>query len=222
MLKKMIFPFICMLLAGCSSAIISLATPSPTVDFETLPPSLFHFASQRCFAPCWQGITPATTDKASAEGIMDGLIRYSVIGKNMRFYNGYAENGYSVQLIYRGEKVYLTRIYLSENVPSLREVIDFLGAPDLVCLLIGEITDNDPEYETDILYLNRGVWLSSSQAFQEKENKGQLHPDLKLNEITFFRPEEDFELLEGDRTKKILRCASKWEGYVGYQIQSKY
>ena len=153
---------------------------------------------------------------------MDELIHYSVIGTDIRFYNGYDERGYSVKLVYNGEKVYLTRIYPSENIPQLGEVIDFLGSPDVVCLLSGTIPDSDPEYETDIVYLDRGVWLSSSQEFEEIEGKGELHPELKLNEITFFSPEEKFELLEGDRTEKILQCARKWEGYVGYEIQSKY
>ena len=104
----------------------------------------------------------------------------------MRFYNGYNESGYSVKLVYSGEKVYLTRIYPSENEPQVGEVVDFLGSPDVVCLLSGTIPDGNPGYETNIVYLNRGIWLSSNQEFDEMEGNGQLKPDLGLNEITFF------------------------------------
>jgi hypothetical protein len=219
MWKNALFLVFYILLAGCSKAI----TDSTSADaIGTLQPSLFHFASINCLAPCWQGITPGITDKATADSIMDGLIHFSSISSNIRFYDGYNEKGYSVELVYSGEKVYLTRIYPSENKPQIGEVIDFLGPPDAVCLLAGTIPDNDPEYETDVLYLKRGIWLSSWLKFDEMDGKGQLMPDLNLTEITFFSPEEKFELLEGNRTAKILKCVRDWEGYVGYKIQSKY
>ena len=81
MWKKTLLSVLCIPLADCSSARTGLTVPSPSAAaIGTLRPSLFHFASSNCLAPCWQGITPAITDKATAEGIMDGLIHYSVLG----------------------------------------------------------------------------------------------------------------------------------------------
>jgi hypothetical protein len=224
MWKRTSLLVLCILLTSCSNdAQAPMATLTALAVAGTLSPSLFHFASNSCVAPCWQGITPQITDKTAAETIMDGLIHSSVIGQDMRFYNGYEEKGYSVELDYEEEKVYLTRVYPSiDNRPLLSEVIDFLGPPDRVCLLAGTIPDSDREYETHILYLNRGIWLSSRSEFEETDGKGQLVSDLKLTDITFFSPQEQFKSLEGERTVKILEHAHRWEGYVDYEVYSKY
>ena len=206
----------CILLAGCSKTNAGL---SPSV-IKNLPPSLVYFASEGCQAPCWQGIAPGTTDRASAKKSVYEFIHSSASWNDGIFFNGYNEVGYSVELFFSGEKVRLTRILPSENKPRLGEVIDLLGRPERVCLNYFQVPDSVPTYRTDIVYLKRGIWLSSDAEFTMVDNHGHLSRSLDFNQITFFNPREKFNSLGGDRTDKIMQCAQKWKGFTRYEYQS--
>jgi hypothetical protein len=146
-IKPIPFFTLLVLLAGCTHPyVVAPLTPMP---------SLLHFIDSNCVAPCWKGIIPGETDEASAVSLVTAVGHEPVIVRGRAsividtktyeyatyFYR--LNKGDTLDLARKMVRLYVFKSDRKDR-PSLDNIVQAFGAPDLICSMSVTVPDTAP------------------------------------------------------------------------------
>ena len=218
MKKRFILFVLLLLLIGCK------ADPPPNT------PSILE--DLVCEPPCWQNIIPGETTEQELLNILDQIPN---LDKGSIFIRGGPWNSFSntvrFDLIKKNFLVEVS-IFLFEDIVALISIqgdiginigdaISALGEPTSILILFYE------SYYPIFFNESMGIAFMYDAYFLPRKSRGEIYPEIKIEEIDFFDPEIFPQLIELRiftygvvDPQKLFEKIYPWNGY-GY-IEEKY